>query len=49
MIKKIASYARQDIESMTGKKVFLTVFVLVKEDWRGSDNIMKELGYDLKK
>lgn len=49
MIKKIASYARQDIEAMTGKKVFLTVFVLVKEDWRGSDNIMKELGYDLKK
>lgn len=49
MIKKIASYARQDIEEMTGNKVFLTVFVLVKEDWRGSDNIMKELGYDLKK
>ncbi len=49
MIKKIASYARQDIEAMTGSKVFLTVFVLVKEDWRGSDSIMKELGYDLKK
>ncbi|MDD4316081.1 MAG: GTPase Era [Clostridia bacterium] len=48
MIKKIATFARQDIETMTGSKVFLTVFVLVKEDWRGSDNIMKGLGYDLK-
>lgn len=46
MIKKLATYARQDIEEMTGKKVFITVYVKVKEDWRGSDFIMKELGYD---
>jgi len=48
MIKKIATYARQDLEDMTGSKIFLTLFVRVKDDWRGSDFIMKELGYDTK-
>lgn len=48
MIKKIATYARQDLEEMTGSKIFLTLFVRVKDDWRGSDFIMKELGYDTK-
>lgn len=48
MIKKLATFARQDIEELTGKKVFITVYVKVKEDWRGSDYIMKELGYDIK-
>lgn len=48
MIKKIATYARQDLEAMTGSKIFLTLFVRVKDDWRGSDYIMKELGYDPK-
>ena len=48
MIKKIATYARQDLEDMTGAKVFLTLFVRVKEDWRGSDFVMRELGYDRK-
>lgn len=48
MIKKIATYARQDLEEMTGSKIFLTLFVRVKDDWRGSDFIMRELGYDTK-
>lgn len=48
MIKKIATYARQDLEEMTGAKIFITLFVKVKGDWRGSDYIMKELGYDAK-
>lgn len=49
MIKKIGTYARQDLEEMTGSKVFLNLFVKVKEDWRGSEFIMKQLGYDMKK
>jgi len=49
MIKKIATYARQDLEEMTGQKVFLTVFVKVKEDWRSDDNLLRMLGYDLNK
>ena len=48
MLKKIATYARQDIEGITGNKVFLTVFVKVRDEWRGSTSIMKELGYDTK-
>ena len=48
LIKKIATYARQDLEEMTGDKIFLTLFVKVRSDWRGSTSIMKELGYDSK-
>ena len=48
MIKKIATYARQDLEEMTGEKIFLTLFVKVRDDWRGSTLIMRELGYDSK-
>jgi GTP-binding protein Era/rRNA maturation RNase YbeY len=48
MIKTIATYARQDLETMTGNKIFLTLFVRVKGDWRGSEYIMRELGYDVK-
>lgn len=48
MIKTIGTYARQDLEKMTGLKIFLTLFVRVKGDWRDSQYIMKELGYDLK-
>ena len=48
MIKKIATYARQDLEDITGTKIFLTLFVKVEGDWRGSDRLMKELGYDPK-
>ena len=48
MIKKISTYARQDIEAMTGSKVYIKLFVRVKDDWRSSDSIMKDLGYDNK-
>ena len=48
MIKKIATYARQDLEKMTGSKIFLTLFVKVKADWRDSDLVLKSLGYDRK-
>lgn len=48
MIKKISTYARQDLEDMTGEKVFLQLFVKVKDDWRGSQTVMRELGYDPK-
>jgi len=48
-LKKIATYARQDLENITGYKVFLTVFVKVRENWREKEYIIKELGYDEKK
>ena len=44
-IKETASFARQDMEKFLGAKVFLTVYVKVREDWRDSASLLKELGY----
>lgn len=48
MLKRIATAARADIEEMCGEQVFLTLWVRVKEDWRDSDYLLKNLGYDEK-
>ncbi|MDE6275847.1 MAG: GTPase Era [Clostridia bacterium] len=48
MIKKISTQARQDIENIVDGKVFLTLYVRVKEDWRDSDFLLNQLGYNLK-
>lgn len=48
MLKKIASEARKDLEKLIGEKVFLTLYVRVKNEWRDSDYLMRELGYDVK-
>ena len=45
-LKTIGTDARRDIEKMTGNKVFLTLWVKVKEQWRDSDYLLKELGYN---
>jgi GTP-binding protein Era len=45
MLKKISTYARQDIEKFLGEKVLLEVWVKVRKDWRDSSNLLKELGY----
>lgn len=45
-IKEVSSFARSDMEKFLGKKVFLTTYVKVKEDWRNSAALMKEYGYD---
>lgn len=47
-LKKIATAARHDLEEMCGEKVFLTLYVRVKQEWRDSDFLMRELGYDVK-
>ena len=44
-IKEVSSFARTDMEKFLGKKVFLTTYVKVKEDWRNSASLLKELGY----
>lgn len=48
MLKKIATAAREDLEELAGCKVFLTLYVRVKAEWRDSDYLMRELGYDVK-
>ncbi len=45
-IKEVSSFARQDMEKFLGKKVFLTTYVKVKEDWRDKPGLMKEYGYE---
>lgn len=45
MLKKIGSAARHDIENIVGGKVNLKLWVKVKDDWRNSKHMLKELGY----
>ena len=42
MLKKIATYAREDIEKMLGTKANLKVWVKVKEDWLNDSAIVKK-------
>lgn len=44
-LKKAATFSREDIEEMTGKKVFLDLWVKVKENWRDSELNMARLGF----
>ncbi len=45
MIKKIGSLAREELEYLLGKKVYLDLFVKVKEKWRQKDFIiLNEIG-----
>ena len=45
MLKKIGSLAREDIEKLLGKKVFLELFVRVENEWRLRDARITEYGY----
>ena len=44
-IKKIGMYARQDIEEMLDSKVFLDLYVRVKENWRDSNFNISDFGF----
>lgn len=46
MLKKIGSLARADIEEMLGKKVFLQLWVKIKPDWRNSNTMIKNFGFE---
>ncbi|MGI6000082.1 GTPase Era [Lachnoclostridium sp. An131] len=48
MLKKIGSAARYEIERMMEMKVNLQLWVKVKKDWRDSDFLIKNFGYDKK-
>jgi GTP-binding protein Era len=48
MLKKIGSAARMEIESMSGRKVFLELRVKVDKDWRDDENALRRLGYKVK-
>jgi GTP-binding protein Era len=44
-LKTISTQARQDMERLFGMKVFLEVWVKVKEAWREDEQLLAELGY----
>ncbi len=45
MIKKIGTRARQEIETMSGRKVFLDLRAKVNKNWRNSPDALNLLGY----
>ena len=45
MLKKIGALARQDIENLLNTKVFLELWVKVRQDWRNSPAALKSFGY----
>ena len=46
MLKKIGSTARPDIEDLLEMQVNLQLWVKVKKDWRDSDFLLKNFGYN---
>ena len=48
MLKKIGSNARYEIEQMLEQQVNLKLWIKVKKDWRDSDFLIKNYGYDKK-
>ena len=48
MIKSIGTKARYDIERLLGSKIYLTLWVKIKKNWRDSDFLIKNYGYNNK-
>ena len=48
MLRRIGSQARHEIENMLEMKVNLQLWVKVKKDWRDSDFLVRNFGYDKK-
>ena len=46
MIKQVGSLARKDIEEFLQQKIFLELFVKVKNRWRDDELKLKEYGYN---
>ncbi len=46
MLKKVGEQARADMERLLGTKVFLTLWVKVREGWRDNEYFMRNFGYE---
>lgn len=46
MLKKIGTYAREDMEKFFGCKINLKLWVKVREDWRNRQAALRSFGYD---
>ena len=45
LLKEVGTEARKDIEKLLGIKIYLNLWVKVKDDWRKKKPFLKELGY----
>ncbi len=45
MLKKVGTAARKDAELFFGKKIYLELYVKVKEGWRNNELMLRHLGY----
>jgi GTP-binding protein Era len=45
MIKKIGTEAREELEALLETKVYIELFVKVRDNWRNSNVALKDLGY----
>ena len=45
MIKQIGSVARQEIENMSGRSIFLQLKVKVRKNWRNDEKVLRAFGY----
>ena len=45
MLKKIGTYAREDLESILSSRIFLDIWVKVKENWRDRPALLNNFGY----
>jgi GTP-binding protein Era len=47
MLKKIGKLAREDLEKLLGRNVYLELFVRVEDEWRSKDARITEYGYGI--
>jgi GTP-binding protein Era len=45
MLKQIGAAARQEIEAMSGRSVYLSLRVKVRKNWRDDDKVLRWFGY----
>lgn len=45
-LKRVGVQARRDAEAFFGKQIYLELFVKVAKDWRESDRMLKQFGYN---
>ena len=45
MIKTIGTKARKNLELLLNKKIHLSLYVLVKENWKNNQDLLKDFGY----